>query len=297
MKPNTGRFCSKGCHGLAMRDSSHLIGRACITCGASFSVQPNRLGGGRSTAEYCSRACKDQGRKGKPLRSRLNAIRETIIAAYQSGKTTTEIAEQHGASANGICDLLARSGIESRKDDRLTPAGRQRLRDFPHPRMVGEQHPNWVTVPTDVIVSAYAAGESTTAIAGRLGCSQPTIIHRLTLAGVDLRKPGFPRTTDAPDGCRMQSHWERLVHAWITTHDLAHVTHPRVPWGGPQRADFLIGETYIEVWGIIRRAKYEADRTSKTAAYAASGAHLIEVWPTPIARGDFSVLDQVLQLA
>jgi hypothetical protein len=67
------------------------------------------------------------------------------------------------------------------------------------------------------------------------------------------------------------------VDNWLTDHGLDHEVEPRMPFTSNWRADFRVGDTYIEVWGVIGWPSYEKKKEAKVAAFRAHRAKLIEL--------------------
>lgn len=159
-------------------------------------------------------------------------------------------------------------------------------------------HPAFVAdLPVQRIVRAYGKGKSTAALAKQYKVSAKLITHRLLSAGVRLRRPGFSRYRRCSDGHLVQSHWEQAVDEWLTQHGLPHEVQPPCPWAkwrSIQRADFIVGNTYIEVWGMEGNAKYDKRRLEKIAKYREHGFDLIEVFPHHVTDHDYSPLEILL---
>lgn len=78
------------------------------------------------------------------------------------------------------------------------------------------------------------------------------------------------------DGHNVRSNGEMLIDNWLSENRLFHVYDPPAPLG---KADWLVGDTFIEFWGIVGNEKYDEGRQAKLAAYAAAGAKVIEIFP------------------
>ena len=121
-------------------------------------------------------------------------------------------------------------------------------------------------------------------IADLLGCSRTTITHRMKKHDIPLRKSGWKATWfKCKDGHRVRSTYEQRVDDWLFEHGLLHVYEPSVPFDSYIAADFLIGETYIEIWGVYDNARYAEQKARKRQLYKQYDLKLIEInW------GDFA---------
>jgi len=264
----------------------------CSWCNTPFDVQRHRA----ELARFCSHACYGKWRHGKVFQDIKNP--NYVVDAYRSGKTATDIAAEIGMTTAGVCYRLKKAGVKIRPNgaNLRSPQTIEAMKYRPpgwHPH-------NFRELPIDEIVSRYNAGESAGTIAASIGVTDAPIYRRLKAAGVKIRRAGFSRRRKCPDGHVVDSQWEYAVDRWLSERDIPHEVHPVVPWyvsgKSPERADFLVGNTYIEIWGIIGNEKYNAKRLSKTANYAKCGTPLIEVFPHHILSGDFSPLAPLISV-
>ena len=265
----------------------------CSWCNTPFDVQRHRA----ELARFCSHACYSEWRRGKVFQDIPHG--DHVVAAYLAGNSATAIADEIGMTAAGVLYRLKKAGIEIRPNGanlqlpEAIEASKKARQAIGHP-------PNFIELPIDVIVSRYKSGESAESIGVSLGVALSVILNRLRGAGVKIRRAGFSRRRKCPDGHIVDSQWEYAVDRWLSERNIPHEVHPVVPWyvsgKSPERADFLVGNTYIEIWGIIGNEKYNAKRLSKTANYAKCGTPLIEVFPHHILSGDFSPLASLISV-
>lgn len=140
-----------------------------------------------------------------------------------------------------------------------------------------------VTLPTEAELRHRVEnrGESVTAIAASIGASRTTLLRLCHQYGVELRRDGWnPNRLPCLDGHEARSVYEQRVDDWLYQHNLKHECEPRYPWDGRYRADFLVGDTYIEVWGVSHNERYKQRKAMKVARCREEGLHLIqiEVW-------------------
>lgn len=125
-----------------------------------------------------------------------------------------------------------------------------------------------------------------------------TILSRVREAGVRVRPAGYTGRLKCPDGHIVDSRYEYEVDQWLCEHSIEHSTHPPVPWwnGGknPKRADFLVGDFYVEIWGLAGRESYDKRRQAKIASYKEHGTKLIQLFPHHIIDSDWSPLQVLL---
>lgn len=283
-----------------MRKAS--IKRTCEICGKSFTVPPSYLNQQYSGGRFCSMSCYGQWRKGKAFTHPHPEMTTSEIAAkYMGGMTLDQIANLYGVTKQAIWYRLQQAGIPRRSPDsahilqlpEVKEAARRKNR-----QRTGEKNHNYKALPVPDIIKQYRNGDSTSTIAHRYGVTGTTIAKRLRAAGITLRRRGFSRYRRCPDGHLVQSRWEYEVDRWLQKHGIEHEVQPLCPWRfkgrARQLADFRVGDTYIEVWGVVGNEKYDRRRQEKLAKYREGGIRLIEVFPHHILDGDYSPLEALL---
>lgn len=263
-------------------------------CGVAFLVWPSR-----ADQRYCSVTCRNavNGRNGSTHTDRLSQVIPDLVSAYQAGVSAPELAKRYGVNTHAICYRLRQAGIVLRGGGNRKPWD-ETMRQKRTTYHQNHRPHNYRALHTDEVVELYVSGLSALHVGRLLNCSEAVILQRLHAAGVELRSPGIGQMHYAQDGHRVRSALEVAVDNWLFEHDLPHEIEPRCPWDlsrrTPQRADFRVGDTYIEVWGITDNARYDQRRAEKLARYRACGAALIELFPEHIHTGDYSPLEALL---
>lgn len=250
-------------------------------------------------------------------------LKEQLERLYnQEGKTTRQIAKELGATRRRVEYWLKKHGIprrtpiETRFPERPKPTREALymyywvqwlsyediakiyqvdasaipywLRKFDIPRRT-----NWgtrrkgsrVKEPTkDELTELYIRqGLSTADIGALYEISAHTVNDRLKDFRIELRLPGYNQERfTSKDGHVVLSSLERLVDDWLSDHGLHHIYEPELPFGG--HADFLIGDTFIEVWGIEGNDKYRSRVRTKKRKYKRFGLNLIGLYPRDVRR-------------
>jgi hypothetical protein len=144
-----------------------------------------------------------------------------------------------------------------------------------------------------------AAGESITAIANTRGVSPQHVTKLFREYGIEVRRNGWRGGLRhiCKDGHEARSIYERRVDDWLADHGLAHECEPRYPWDARCRADFLVGATWIEIWGVTQNATYTARRARKIKMCAETGLDLlgIDYWRFAKSRPHGKQWDQLLK--
>lgn len=133
----------------------------------------------------------------------------------------------------------------------------------------------------------YLAGESMYSIGKSCGVSEIPIKRILTEAGVEFRKDGWKGGKRYPckDGHEARSLYEQRVDDWLHDHGLEHEVEPAYPWDRRYRADFRVGDTYIEVWGVTDNEKYQDRKRMKIERCKAESIPLIQINHWQFAKG------------
>jgi hypothetical protein len=284
------------------QQTPHAVIKTCEVCGEEFRVMLSTLKTPGYVARFCGRACSGKWRKGKNFAKpsaaavKLPSLDE-IGAAYTSGQSMQQIANTYGVSIQAVVVRLDKIGIQRRPPTGAslrTPEAQANKRTN---QAKGKSHPLYKDVPIENLIEGYKEGKSLSELQQLYGLSEAGIARRLKQNGVTMRRPGFSRYRKCSDGHIVQSQWEQAVDEWLTKHGLNHTIHPVCPWSkwpNRQLGDFLVGGTFIEVWGVIGNTKYNARRREKIEKYRNAGVPLIQVFPHHILDGDYSPLEVLL---
>lgn len=282
-----------------MRKTS--VPRICEVCNASFEVQPYRLKADGNNGRFCKMKCYNAWKKGNIGHlTRPDVETAILIDEYLAGETLKALAKKYDMTAPGIAYRLEQAGVKRRKymgDVLRRPDIVQRAREA-NSQKRGKKNHRFVELPIDVIVAEYEAGASAAIIAAKHRVTDTTILRKLHGAGIQTRKRGFRQFVLCTDGHRVYSSLERAVDEWLYQHNLFHEIRPWCPWHGSQKnehsADFKVGDTYIEVWGVEGNREYDERRALKVKRYAEMGAPLIQIFPHHVYDNDFSPLEVLL---
>lgn len=172
--------------------------------------------------------------------------------------TYTQVAEKYGVDYTAVPHWLTKHGIaKTSKSGRKAPAP-----------IANEAK----------MVELYSQGASTVHLANIFSTSAKFIAKRLKANGVTLRLGGFKgKRFTCNDGDIVMSIYEQRVDNWLSFYGFAHTVEPKLPFSKRSRADFLVGDTYIEVWGVVGSAIYAERRKRKTEQYHKNGLKLIEL--------------------
>ena len=96
----------------------------------------------------------------------------------------------------------------------------------------------------------------------------------------------------ANDGHECHSLDEQRIDNWLCAHDLSHEREPYYPIHpilnpkGSRRADWKVGDTFIEYFGLIGDKNYEKKMDEKILLAAHSKLKLISILPSDIEKLD-----------
>lgn len=142
-------------------------------------------------------------------------------------------------------------------------------------------------------------GESLRSIASTAGVGHATIRRLCDRFDIPVDRDGWVGGLRLPcsDGHEARSTYEQRVDNWLHEHGLTHELEPRYPFDRRFRADFLVGQTYIEVWGVLNNQRYTDRKRYKVAQCAIHGLPLIQIncWQFAKGRRWWRPLLQLLQ--
>lgn len=142
-------------------------------------------------------------------------------------------------------------------------------------------------------------GESLRSIAASYGVPHAAISALCQQHGIPVDRDGWDNGRRYPclDGHEGRSVYEQRVDNWLSEHGLAHEVEPRYPFDLRCRADFLVGDTYIEVWGVTENATYAKRKARKIQQCRKHNLPLIQIncWQFAKGRRWWRPLEKLLQ--
>jgi len=115
-------------------------------------------------------------------------------------------------------------------------------------------------------------------IADIFKCSRGYITKLMKEHRIPLRLPGWKaKWFKCNDGHQVRSTYERRVDNWLFGYGLLHTYEPSLLFDPLLTGDFLVGQTYIEVWGVYDNAAYKERKKRKRNLYAEHNLALIEI--------------------
>lgn len=269
---------------------------------------------------YCSKQCSDDHHRA----TRQDRIdRDTLYDLYVSQRLShRQVAERLGVTPKLIKDYLKRHQIPTRRPmetyrpDAIRPTEEEFRRMYCEQFMsydeIAQQcnvdpsavqywrrqfdippRSRWETrrkgplppKPTaDELRLLYTeAGYSIDHIAKLLGYSAHALRDEMGRLGIPARLPGYSQVRHTcDDGHCVLSGLEKHVDNWLFHHGIPHTYEPKLSFRG--WADFLVGTTYIEVWGMTYSRRYAERRARKEELYAEHGLRLIGLEPLDVLR-------------
>ncbi|NUP03536.1 MAG: hypothetical protein HOW59_37000 [Nonomuraea sp.] len=207
--------------------------------------------------------------RGVPLPSR-DLLRDLVWGQHLS---YDEIAQRYGVDRTAVPQWLEAHAI-------------------PRPSVWETRRRGRVVVESDAadLRARVDAGESLASIARSLGVSRTTVRAWCEKHRVEVRPDGWHggRRLACLDGHDARSTYEQRVDDWLYRNGIEHYVEPAYPWDQRYRADFRIGSTFVEVWGVTNNDAYRQRKAMKIARCAAEGIQLIGIEPHQFHRGTWT---------
>lgn len=161
--------------------------------------------------------------------------------------------------------------------------------DVPKPTVWGTRHRGSPPkLPTEAELRARReTGESLNSISKTTGVGSGTLSDLCRQHGIPVDRDGWKGGArfDCQDGHLARSTYELRVDDWLTEHGLTHEVEPQYQWDRRYRADFLVGSTFIEVWGVTNNSRYTARKAYKIEQCRSNGVDLIQINYWQFAKG------------
>lgn len=157
-----------------------------------------------------------------------------------------------------------------------------------------------ITLPDRAdLARMIGAGQSLGAIAQGVGVSSTTIRALCRKYEISVASSGWTgaQRFTCDDGHPARSSYEFRVDNWLNDHGLAHELEPRYPFDRRYCADFLVGDAYVEVWGVTNNSAYQRRKQWKIERCREHGIHLVQIncWQFAKGRRWWAPLQQLLQ--
>lgn len=223
----------------------------------------------------------------KPISNKLTGKIDEVIRLYKGGMLGRELAKMFGTSQAAISYHIRKRGLKTRWNV-FNEKAKQRSKEN-HAR--GESHWAFHNIPINTLIEEYLSGVSTVVLAAKYEVSAKTIQLKLKENGVLMRRKGFGTWQTAKDGHSVQSYYELLVDDWLFDHGVQHINQPKLPFGRNTRSDFLAGDTYIEVMGLISSPIYKERYAKKLDLYKKHGLKVVCIFPSHF-RNNLEILSK-----
>lgn len=127
--------------------------------------------------------------------------------------------------------------------------------------------------------SRLGSGESISSISKDFDVSTTCIRARCDEYGIEVQTGGWQpgRKFLGQDGHELRSTYEQRVCDWLHSNGVTHEVEPAYPWDRRYRADFKVGDAYVEVWGVTSNDAYKKRKAMKIARCAEHGVELIQI--------------------
>lgn len=190
------------------------------------------------------------------VRKRDTLTSEIISSCLESGLTRVQIGKLYNCSPEFVSIVAKRAGI------RRVTAGVDWQPDANELRtLYWDQHLNHAEIGRMYGVTPSAIGKW---------------FQRFEIPLRDNNTYGQSYT--ATDGHRVRSRLEFLVDEWLYGHNVEHKYEPYIG-AGRFWADFQVGDTYIEIWGMMDNPAYRQQHDKKLGAYKQLGLKLLSIYP------------------
>lgn len=307
LKKGWGKCCSKKC-----QNEYQVVRIECVCprCGVSFKTRPNKA----DSRKFCSAECSFVDKEIKITKEELyeeyinkRKCTRTIARKYNTSKTSIIRAlKRH--------DIKIRSAEEARMPDGYSKPekdvvfDRYWLKWMSYSEIAKEFDVDAATVAVWVkeynirprknnetrlgksfiepkekeLRDLYLVKQLTTVEIGKiLGCGGGTVSRRLKEFGIQVRPNIFNGANfiTCKDGHVVRSNYERAFDNYLHYNGLEHEYEPRLPVDKRYASDFLVGDVYVEIWGVVNNSKYEERRIKKTKLYHDNGLKLLEIYP------------------
>lgn len=147
----------------------------------------------------------------------------------------------------------------------------------------------------DLVYHYVEQGLSAEATGFELGVSENTVLKELHRHKIDTRDAGFGISGVSDDGTHVRSSYGMLVSNKLSEAKLSYEYDVRLPFKRGFLTDFLVGDVYVEVWGIVNYSPYQRRMELKKKLYKEHGVKLVSIYPQDLKNLDLKI-DEIKNL-
>lgn len=185
-------------------------------------------------------------------------------AIFEDNRSLSDIAKELGCDAGSIKLWAKEYGIVIPVFNNWSQRNKQRGYKRPSKKVLNDLY--------------NIQGYSLRNIADEFGVSRQAISDAFKHHKIELNYSGWNQSRlTCKDGHIVKSLYEQRVDDWLFDHGFDHEYEPVLPFSNRGHSDFLVGDTYIEIFGVSDSKIYEERKKQKTELYKNHGCKLIAI--------------------
>ena len=148
----------------------------------------------------------------------------------------------------------------------------------------------------DELIELYIdRGMNSKDIGSIYGTDGQSMVRRMRGFGIKIKDNTFGNSAFLLNGIKVKSSYEKIVGDILCLNNIKFEYEPQLPFNHHYHADFLIGDIYVEIWGVVGSKKYENRKNIKKNLYKENNLNLFELYPCDFKK-DSSKIRQLISL-
>lgn len=283
---NAQKYCSTECKLKTQKPRSRRKIKICPVCGKEFK--------GYYKTTYCSMACASiaNGKRIKVICDYCGKeyyIKKSKIDKYKNNFCSVECRNNFMKKEKifKICEYCGKEFIDTSSNKKKKYCSNE-----------CKHEAQMLNISKEELEKLYLKDKLTTReIAKIYNTSHKTIREYLKRYNIPLRSDGIKNRERilCKDGHKVRSYYEKAFDNVLTRFNIKHEYEPVLPWNKKYHADFLVGDVYVEIWGLMNLDSYRKKMEKKIEIYKNNNAKLLSVYPDDF-KNIYKKIDELLQL-
>jgi len=120
------------------------------------------------------------------------------------------------------------------------------------------------------------------------------IVRRMKKFKIKIKNNSFGNSSLLTNGIKVKSSYEKTFGDLLCKNNIKFSYEPQLSFNHRYHSDFLINNTYVEIWGVVGNKKYDERKNKKIQLYNSNGFKLISLYPKDFTDFDYNIIKNII---
>ena len=145
------------------------------------------------------------------------------------------------------------------------------------------------------LIDLYVAkGLNSRDIGDIYGIDGQGIVRRMRKYKIKIKNNSFGNSSLLMNGIKVKSSYEKTFGDLLCENNIKFDYEPQLSFNHHYHSDFLINNTYVEIWGVVGNKKYDERKNKKIQLYNSNGFKLISLYPKDFKDFDYNIIKNII---